>query len=566
MTLDMASSDEKMPPMLLHVVPSEGSPFDHALEGETFVLGRSSKADLTVADRSMSRMHARLYRDQGGWFVEDLGSRNGTLLGGRRVDDPVRLSHGSMIQVGSTSITLREATRPQRSRSQPVQTPSSHTIFRSAAELLQEPEVIRSDTATPVGEGLRQYVDRLHLVQEVLLALDGTMTLEELLELILDRAFEHLGPEEAAIYLHNREGAFECAASRSIGNSDPQTLFSTSLIHQVVDEGQAALILDVEADENFNEAMSLLDAGVRSLVAAPLLDPDGALGMIVLGSRLNIRQFSEEDMELLASLASVAAMRIRNVHLAKEREERRRLERDVALAREIQVSLLPARLPEVEGWGLAAGNIPSRGVSGDFYKVEITEDGSQCYLMLADVSGKGIAASLLTASLEALAAGPIHDGVPPEMICSSVSHLLFERTPPEKYATSFLALVNPETGVLRYCNAGHNPGLVLRCGGEAEWLESTGMPLGIMPTGTFTAGEITLEAGDTLVLYTDGITEAENPEEDEYGPERLRESCLRNLSEPLEEVLAAIEEDLYHFVRGVPFLDDRTLVLLRRLD
>ena len=92
------------------------------------------------------------------------------------------------------------------------------------------------------------------------------------------------------------------------------------------------------------------------------------------------------------------------------------------------------------------------------------------------------------------------------------------------------------------------------------------MPLGIMPTGTFTAGEITLEAGDTLVLYTDGITEAENPEEDEYGPERLRESCLRNLSEPLEEVLAAIEEDLYHFVRGVPFLDDRTLVLLRRLD
>jgi serine phosphatase RsbU (regulator of sigma subunit) len=258
-------------------------------------------------------------------------------------------------------------------------------------------------------------------------------------------------------------------------------------------------------------------------------------------------------------------MRIRNVHLMEEAAERKRLEQEVALAREIQVSLLPDSLPEVEGWDIVAGNIPSRGVSGDFFKVEWRHDESEVVLMLSDVSGKGIAASLLTASLEALTAGPIHDGVAPEAIFSSASHLLFERTPPEKYATSFIAAVNPSTGVCRYCNAGHNPGLLLRANGSFEWLESTGMPLGILPEGDFGAEERTLEAGDTLVLYTDGITEPENPDEEEYGGDRLAAVSMKNRAEPLGELMAAIEKDLYDFVRGVPFLDDRTMVLIRRL-
>lgn len=553
--------------MSLHVVTTDGSPFDHALEGESFVIGRSSKADLTIPDRSMSRMHARLYLDNGAWYVEDLGSRNGTVLGGRPVNDPARIAHGSVIQIGSTSITLREATRPASSGGRSPASSDSHTIFRSAAELLLEPEEIRTDSVTPMGEGLRRYADRLRLLTEVNQALDRMMSLEDLLELILDRAFEHLKPEDAAIYLRNEgTGGYDCAASRSVGAGDPEILFSTSLMEQVVEGGQAALVLDAQTDERFNEAVSLLDAGVRSLVAAPLLDPDGALGLIVLGSRLTVRQFEEEDMELLASLASVAAMRIRNVHLAEEAAERRRLEQEVALAREIQVGLLPDSLPEVAGWDIVAGNIPSRGVSGDFFKVELRHDESEIVLMLSDVSGKGIGASLLTASLEALSAGPIHDGVPPEEIFRSVSHLLYERTPPEKYATSFMAAVDPKTGTFSYCNAGHNPALLLRSNGDIEWLESTGMPLGILPEGVFTAGERTLEVNDTLILYTDGITEPENPEEEEYGQERLAAVGVKNRSEPIAEILSAIEEDLYHFVRGVPFVDDRTLVLIRRLE
>ncbi len=565
MTAIMSENAQQTPPLSLHVMPTDGSPFDRALSGESFVIGRSSKADLTIPDRSMSRMHTRLFLNEGAWHVEDLGSRNGTLIGGRALDQPARVGHGSVIQVGSTSITLREATRPMPSKQSSSISRDSHTIFRSAAELLQAPEEIRTDSVTPMGEGLRRYADRLRLLTEVNLALDRVMSLGDLLDLILDRAFEYLRPEDAAIYLRTEDGGYERAASRSTGSGNQEILFSTSLMEQVVEGRQAALVLDAQTDERFNEAMSLLDAGVRSLVAAPLLDPDGALGLIVLGSRLTMRQFEEEDMELLASLASVAAMRIRNVHLAEEAAERKRLEQEVALAREIQVGLLPDHLPEVKGWDIVAGNIPSRGVSGDFFKVEMRHDDTEVVLMLSDVSGKGIAASLLTASLEALSAGPIHDGVAVEDVFRSVSHLLFERTPPEKYATSFLASVEPGTGKLRYCNAGHNPGLLLRADGSTEWLDSTGMPLGILPEGVFTAGEDNLDVGDTLVLYTDGITEPENPDEEEYGEERLREICVKTRPEPVGEIMAAIEKDLYEFARGVPFPDDRTLLLIRRL-
>lgn len=563
----MTGSDSPLEPMSLHIVPTEGAAFDHALDGDSFVIGRSSKADLTVPDRSMSRLHARLFVKDGTWYIEDLGSRNGTLLGGRAVEKPASVGHGAVMQVGSTTITLREASRPMAS-SGPRDTPSrdSHTIFRSAAELLQAPEEIRTDSVAPTSEALRRYGDRLRLLTEVNQALDRVMSLGDLLDLILDRAFAHFAPEDAAIYLRNDRGSYDCAASRSVGRGDSGILFSTNLMEQVVEGRQAALVLDAQTDERFHEAMSLLDAGVRSLVAAPLLDPDGALGLIVLGSRLTLRQFTEEDMELLASLASVAAMRIRNVHLAEEAAERRRLEQEVALAREIQVGLLPSRLPEVGGWDIVAGNIPSRGVSGDFFKVEMRHDFSEVVLMISDVSGKGIAASLLTASLEALSAGPIHDGVAVEDVFRSVSHLLFERTPPEKYATSFLTSIDPATGAMRYCNAGHNPGLLLRTDGSTEWLESTGMPLGILPEGVFTAGELALQPGDTLVLYTDGITEPENPEEEEYGQDRLRDICIANRAQPLEQLKSAIEKDLYEFVRGVPFLDDRTMVLIRRLE
>jgi sigma-B regulation protein RsbU (phosphoserine phosphatase) len=260
----------------------------------------------------------------------------------------------------------------------------------------------------------------------------------------------------------------------------------------------------------------------------------------------------------------VAALRIRNVALTEEAAERRRLEEELKLARQIQVGLLPSELPDVPGYTFYGGNVPSRGVSGDYYKIVERRDGSEYVMVVADVSGKGIAASLLTASLEALSAGPIEVGQPAHDICSKVCRRLFHRTPPAKYATMFLGILEPETHAFTYTNAGHNPSLLVRADGRVEQLGPTGLPIGLMEVGNYTEAAIQFEPGDTLVLYTDGITEAENPQEEEYGLERLTRVCQQHRDKPLDQMAAEVNHHLDDFADGVPYADDRTLVLARR--
>jgi len=545
--------------LLLRVKPAHGEPFDRALDGDSFTIGRAQECDIVLDDRFLSRHHTRVFRDAGGWLVEDLGSRNGTWINGGRIDHPTPFAPGDELRLSGNLLTL--ATVPT---SAPETSRSMHTIYRSAAELMAG---TASRTAADLedSQALRRYADQLKILNEVHHALSRPITLDDLLELILGRIFEHLRPEGAAVFLEAPDGSYYRAASRSDGDPVSDDLESQTLLEEVARKGQAALVLDLTLDDRFAAAESILASGVRSLLAAPLLDPEGSLGMIALHSRASQRRFTEEDMELLVSLASVAALRIRNLSLAQAAAQRRQLEEEVRIARAIQVALLPERLPELPGWALRAGNVPSRGVSGDYYLVTERREGRECVLMVADVSGKGISAALLTASLEALTSGLIEVGRPPEEICTLVSRQLYQRTPPARYATAFLAILEPSSGRVCYANAGHNPALLLRRGGEVEELGATGMPLGLMPDAAYSAQEVVVGVGDTLVLYTDGITEAMNPAGEEYGADRLGTVCRRSSGQDVAKLLADIEEDLESFVHGVPFADDRTLVVARRL-
>jgi sigma-B regulation protein RsbU (phosphoserine phosphatase) len=546
---------------VLRVEPFQGEPFTHAVSGDALVFGRSSKADLVVPDRYMSRLQARLFREGGVWLIENLGGRNPTLLNGKAITQPTPIASGDLIAVSDTRLYVQAPGAAPAAREE--STDAGHTLFRAASALLAESEAraLRDD----VGEaGLRQHTARLRRLNEFHRALAAPITLQALLELVLDRAFADLGPEEAVIFLREGDGEFSRVAQRRLPGMGGDFLYSRSLAREVTEKGLAALVEDTSADDRFSAAHSIQSSGVRSLVAAPLLEPDGCPGFIVLNSRAHVRKFSEDDMEELVFLASAAAMRIRNIALMEDAAKRKVLEKELALARQIQMALLPDTLPDVPGYEIVASNIPTRAVSGDLYQVQMRRDGRECLVLLADVAGKGMAAALLTASLEALAAGPIEVGLAPDDICTKLSRRLYARTSAERYATGFVAVVHTDTGRFCWTNAGHNPALVLRASGAHEELKATGLPLGLLPIGEYERGELVLAPGDLVILYTDGVTEAANPAGDEYGVERLLDLARAHAGKDVNALAAALQAGLDAFADGVPFGDDRTFVLLRR--
>jgi serine phosphatase RsbU (regulator of sigma subunit) len=541
----------------LRVTPAEGKPFDHPVEANSLVIGRSTKCDVSIPDRFLSRRHARLFREgEDTWLVEDLGSRNGTFVNGRRIEQPEPVRSGDVLTMSASLVKIMGEGENDST--------STDFRFRPASDVLQQ-----TSTPPPAERGagadeLQRFADRLAIINEVHQALSGPITLGELMDLILDRAFEHLKPEHGAVFLRMGDGSFERAAGRSVPSAVGEIAYSERLVDEVANKGMAALVLDARTDDRFAEAHSILGAGVRSLIAAPLLDPKGALGFMVLSSNAAVRQFSDEDLDLLVTLSSVAAMRIRNVALAEEAAERQRLEWELSQARRIQVRLFPQTLPELDGYELYAGNVPSRGVSGDYYEVIERADGSQCVLLVADVSGKGMSASLLTGYLEALASVPIEAGHRPHEVFNRISGPLYRRTPPNRFATVLMAVLQPRSGSLEWANAGHNPGLILRTGGSRDWLQSTGFPLGLVEDAVYHSLETALDPGDLLVLYSDGYTEALNSSTQEYGADRLADACTAVADEPLETIARKLERELDVFCDGRPPSDDRTLVMVRR--
>jgi len=509
----------------------------------------------------MSRKHARLFRVGEEWRIEDLGSRNGTLLDGNEVRSAQPIQPGTEISLSSSMVRVEDTEKPVAWPMESQAATGDHAIFREASELLRSQSSIPASETDSV-EVLHSHAERLQVLNDVHQVLAQSLTLEDLMETLLSRAFDLLRPEEAVIVLTQPDGGYRRAARKAAPGYEEEHLLSATLIDEVAQKGKAALVLDVAKDDRFAQAESIVASGVRSLIAAPLADGEGSLGMIALNSRLHRHQFTESDMELLTSLGAVAALRLRNLSLAEEAVERRRLEHEVKLARNIQVTLLPDKLPDLPGYEVRGGTVPSQGVSGDFYEV-LQRDG-ESIIVVADVSGKGISASLLTASLEALLVGPVEAGDAPDVITGKVSHRLFSRTPAAKYATAIVAALELETGKLTYSNAGHNPGLVIRTDGSVEQLDACGPPIGLLPEPLYSQRAVDLAVDDVVILYTDGITEAEDPDEEEFGLERLRDRCVELRHAPLAEMADGVNKLLKEFARGVPFADDRTLVMLRR--
>lgn len=296
-------------------------------------------------------------------------------------------------------------------------------------------------------------------------------------------------------------------------------------------------------------------------------------GFALLGPRPGNLSYSESDLEFGAGLTAQAAVAFENAWFVRETLERKKMEQELALAASIQQNLFPSSLPKLNGYDLAAHNRPARSCGGDYYDALpfTTGDGVCCQLIcVADVSGKGLPASLLMSTMQATMRALL--GRIPSLtdLASHINSLLYATTPSNKYVTAILVELDPVTGKGRYVNAGHTDCLLMRANGEAEWLKSTGTPLGLMdPTivnlmTPYEERSLEIHQGDMIALFSDGVTEAQDEEENEFGEQRTADFVRPIANEPAKFIVEKVFDEIDRFAGSAPQYDDITLFVIKR--
>jgi sigma-B regulation protein RsbU (phosphoserine phosphatase) len=393
---------------------------------------------------------------------------------------------------------------------------------------------------------------QLEALYDVGLAIASTLDLEPLCDEILMRAVSLLDARRGALYL--RSGA-------------------VMKLYRVFG-GEAQEIIDPDSEEG-REIVSGTPRpsccalpGASHLLGVPIRVERESKGILVVGdkeSRTGVGPFPEADRRTLELLANQAAIALENAALHREAIEKERLEREIELASEIQRGILPKGVPEVGGWELAGWNRPARHVGGDYFDLfRHGEEEERLALVVGDVSGKGVPAALLVSTLHSSLRLLIERLSVSSELMNRLNRHILESSSSNKFITLFVGDLDPRSGELTYLNAGHNPGIVLRAGGGIERLGSGGLPLGLLPDAGFRTERVTLGPGDVFCIYTDGITEATDPEDEEFGLERLEGLLGAERARPLDELLTAVEAAVTQFAAGLPQGDDQTVVLLRR--
>jgi len=507
------------------------------LTGESAVLGRHPDCDIVLRSGAVSRRHARIVRQADGYYIEDLHSRNGTYLNGQLVERPTRLEDGDKLAICDLVFSFH-STDPDRPSPPATARMAAEGALGEASALLVEDAPPSSASSTVMSRvdissgssGLRLEVNaeaKLKALIEISQSLGGTLGLSEVLPKLLDSLFKiFVQADRGFVILREaRSGRLVPKAIKHRREEGAQTIrVSRTIIDQVMAAKQAILSADAATDERFEMAESIVEFQIRSMMCAPLLGSDGdALGVIQIDTLDQRNRFSRQDLDVLAAVACLAGQAVENAQLHEAVLRQRMLERDLALAHEVQRSLLPAHPPQVDAYEFFAYYEPAHEVGGDYYDYVDLPDG-RVAVVLADVSGKGISASLLMARLSAetrfCLAAERTPGAALERLNRTFCHSGWE----DRFVTMVLSVIDPVRHEVTLVNAGHLPPLLRRREGRVTAVseEEARLPLGVDPEMEYPQCVVRLEAGDSLTLYTDGITEAMNERGELFGLKRLR--------------------------------------------
>jgi sigma-B regulation protein RsbU (phosphoserine phosphatase) len=410
-------------------------------------------------------------------------------------------------------------------------------------------------------------VDRLALLCRLSQTFNSSLDLDQVLNRVMDEVIVVTGAGRGFMMLRERDGTLIFRVARGMDRDtidSPQFQISRSVVERVAREGQPIHTSDARSDDRFSMRQSVQTLGLRSILCVPLVVKDQVTGVVYVDNRLQAGLFTQADLELLIAIAAIAAMAIENARLYEVAVEKGRMERELQMAREVQASLLPPETPQVPGWEFAAHWQPAREVAGDYYDF-VALGGGRLSLVIADVSDKGMPAALfmaLTRSIVRACAGRTPspaDGI------AYANRLLCADSTGGMFVTLFYGLLDPAAGTLTYVNAGHDPPLLYRSDpDELSELGPTGMVLGVLEDARFEQGQVELQSGDFLLLYTDGVTDATNAQGQEFGRQRLQRVVRQKRRAPVAEMVSALEQAVQGFVGASLAFDDITIVGMRR--
>ena len=495
-----------------------------------FSIGRSSENQLQLTDAQVSRRHAELVESAGGWLIRDCGSRFGTFVNDDRVEETV-VNLGDRIRIGQTELRLEAGDSSS--------TGSASFDFRQVNALLA---------------GLR--------------ALGSGKVLDEVLAIVLDSALEVTGAERGFIILADAGGKLVQRLARARGGV---TLVTAQISQRIPEEvfatGSDRIVTDLLDGAHATHHAGTVALGIRHVLCTPLnvvqyspADRGSNLtriGVLYLDSR---ERGYLQQAGALHALAAEAAVVIQNARLYQEVVENERVAQELRIAAEMQQSLLPPAYHLAPHAELFAVTTPCRAVGGDLFDYVVRPDGELTFAV-ADVAGKGTSAALLNAVVQGLFAAEAESLDDPAVVVTRVNNALCRRAIGARFVTAFYGQLGP-AGDLVYCNAGHNPPFLVT-GGGVRRLEAGGTVMGLFDHGAYETGHERVAAGDMLVLFSDGVTEAENPSGEEVGDDRLADWLHRAAGRSASEVVDSVQRDLAAFCASAAARDDVTLMVVR---
>jgi len=516
-----------------------------------FMIGRHADNHLIVRDNRASRSHARITAENGTYVIEDLNSRHGTWVNGQRVARHV-LRNSDRIDFG-------------------VRDSYQITFTLERGDITR---MIDQISSTSGGQHANNLV-KLRSLVEVARALQNSLSTQEVLTAVVDAGLAVTGCERGFLLLRN-EAELDIVVSRDRDGRalEPDDLrVPRSVIKRALHSRRDLLSMQFDplAEQGVRPEVSVAALELRSVVCVPLIHVrsgsseetrmvasiENTIGLLYMDSRQSPADLSAGNRELLQTLAIEASTILENARLLEEERVKIRMEDELKIARDIQQGLLPPALPST-GWFRAAGSsIPSTQVGGDYFDVrQVTDD--VWAAVVADVSGKGVSSALLASLLQGsflMASGGI------EVILERLNAFLLERTRGEKYATVFYCTLN-SAGLLTYINAGHPAPFLVSADGRLRKLHTSGMPVGMIEGAPFQSVQAQLSYGDKVVIYSDGLTEAENAEGVFLDTERLRVALRDNAARDAPGMHAALLAAVDRFTEGGVIRDDITALVI----